>query len=553
MKNTSESENTDFFDDPYLNLSLGDYMILRRIGSGAMADVYLAKQISLDREIALKILKEDLSNDETGVRRFVQEAQAAARLEHPNIVHIYEVGSVLYPGTASKQGPFSFLRRFFSRKIKHPSIHYIAQEYVPGLNLQQFLRMRGKLSVHQTLTILLNICSALEKAGKFGIVHRDIKPENILLSTQGTVKITDFGLAYLETMHAERSLSLTQIGLTLGTPLYMSPEQAEGGLIDFRSDLYSLGITAFHMLAGQPPFVADTPLSVILQHMNRAIPNIRDFRPEVSETFSAIIQKMMAKKPQDRFQSVTDLLDLLKKELKEVNRQTSFAEDDPDLERWNSAKIFQDQTEQDAFESSLRRNELSMTLQTSLFHLKTLKEQEHRSIWLNPQAKRSFFILIFFAFLTGIASVFFTQLSPAPFAEREQSVSIAQLNTVEEQWVFASQLGTIDAWKSVIRFFPEKEYWKRKALQQLALVYMRENNRNEAKKIFIDFIEMTPFDKKYKNFGLAGLAWCMACDGKESEAVWTLSNLRSEQNTTFDRLTEDIISKTQEMIRSRKS
>lgn len=549
MNNSSEQENRGSLTDSRLNLTLGDFRVLRRIGSGAMADVYLARQISLDREIALKILKEELSNDEIGVRRFVQEAQAAARLEHPHIVHIYEVGSIDPSGSSLKK---RFFRNLFSRKISKTPIHYIAQEYVPGMNLQQYLRLRGKLNIHQTLTILLNICSALDKAGHFGIVHRDIKPENILLSTQGVVKITDFGLAYLETMKVERSLSLTQIGLTLGTPLYMSPEQAEGGPIDFRSDIYSLGITAFHMLTGRPPFIADTPLSVILQHMNKPIPDIREFRPEVSESFAAIVAKMMAKKAPDRFQSFSLLFDALKKEIKSFDQDLTSPEEGSDFEQWESGKIFRDQAEQEQFESSLRRNDLSMTLQTSLFQLKALKEQEHHSFKLNLRTKHLLSMLFFLALVIGAASVFVAKLPPPAFLERKQTSSIARLDTVEEQWVFATQLGTVDAWKSVIRFFPEKEYWKRKAQQQLALVYMREGNNQEAQKIFISFIEMTPIDKKYQNFGYAGIAWCMAYDGKNSEAAWTLSNLRSEQNKSFDRLTEDVISKTQELIRNRK-
>ena len=549
MNNSSELENRESLTDSRLNFTLGDFRILRRIGSGAMADVYLARQISLDREIALKILKAELSNDEIGVRRFVQEAQAAARLEHPHIVHIYEVGSIAPAGLSLKK---RFLSKIFSRKISKIPVHYIAQEYVPGMNLQQHLRLHGILKVHQVLTILLNICSALEKAGHFGIVHRDIKPENILLSTQGIVKITDFGLAYLETMKVERSLSLTQIGLTLGTPLYMSPEQAEGGPIDFRSDIYSLGITAFHMLTGRPPYIADTPLSVILQHMNKPIPDIREFRPEISESFAAIIAKMMAKKAQDRFQSFSILFDELKKEIQNLDQNSVFADKNSNYEQWESDKIFQDQAEQEQFENSLRRNELSMTLQTSLFRLKALKEQENHSFKPNLRMKHLLPVLFFLALIIGIASVFVAKLPPPAFLERKPTSPIARLDTVEEQWVFASQLGTIDAWKSVIRFFPEKEYWKRKALQQLALVYMREGNNQEAQKIFISFIEMTPIDKKYQNFGYAGIAWCMAYDGKKNEASWTLSNLRSEQNKSFDRLTEDIISKTQELIRNRK-
>src|SRR6185503_1382159 len=199
-----------------------------------MAEVYLAQQLSLGRQVAFKVLNEDLARDPNYVRRFHHEAKAAAALVHGSIVQIYEVG-------------------------QEDGVHYISQEYVPGRNLGEVIRGSGSMSPALTLDILRQVASALHKAAIHGIVHRDVKPENIMLARSGEVKVTDFGLARVQ---GDGRANLTQIGVTMGTPLYMSPEQIEGRELDSRSDIYSLGVTAYHMIAGQPPFTGDTPLSV---------------------------------------------------------------------------------------------------------------------------------------------------------------------------------------------------------------------------------------------------------------------------------------------------
>ncbi|MCL2119372.1 MAG: serine/threonine protein kinase, partial [Planctomycetaceae bacterium] len=184
------------------NTEFGDYHIIRRIGSGAMADVYLAEQRSLGRRVAIKILKSELTSDETYVKRFLREAKAAARLVHPNIVHIYEVG-------------------------ERDNLRYIVQEYVQGNNLAQYLQQHGAMTPKQVFRVIWQVASALEAASQAGIVHRDIKPENILLGDKLEVKVADFGLARVDDM-SDPDLQLTKVGVTLGTPLYMSPEQSEG-------------------------------------------------------------------------------------------------------------------------------------------------------------------------------------------------------------------------------------------------------------------------------------------------------------------------------------
>jgi serine/threonine-protein kinase len=259
---------------------LKDYYVLRRLGRGAMAEVYLAQQISLGRQVALKVLNEELGRDPAYVRRFHHEARAAAALVHAGIVQIYEVG-------------------------QDDGVHYIAQEYVPGRNLGEIIKSRGALSPRLALDILRQATAALAKAASEGIVHRDIKPENIMLARSGEVKVADFGLARVQ---GDGGVNLTQVGVTMGTPLYMSPEQIEGRELDPRSDIYSLGVTAYHMLAGAPPFGGDSPLSVAVQHLNQSAEPLARRHPNVPPKFAAVVDRMLAKKPSDRYADPSALL-----------------------------------------------------------------------------------------------------------------------------------------------------------------------------------------------------------------------------------------------------
>jgi eukaryotic-like serine/threonine-protein kinase len=252
---------------------LKDFAVLRRLGRGAMAEVYLAQQMSLSRQVALKVLNADLALDPNYVRRFHHEARAAAALVHGCIVQIYEVG-------------------------QEDGVHFIAQEYVPGRNLGEVIRGSGSVAPRVVLDILRQVASALQKAASEGIVHRDIKPENIMLARSGEVKVADFGLARVQ---GDGGVNLTQIGVTMGTPLYMSPEQIEGHPLDSRSDIYSLGVTAYHMLAGEPPFTGDSPLAVAVQHLNQPAPPLASRRPDVPARLAKIVERMLAKKPVDRF------------------------------------------------------------------------------------------------------------------------------------------------------------------------------------------------------------------------------------------------------------
>lgn len=280
---------------------LGDFQVLRKLGSGGMADVYIARQMSLARDVALKVLKSEYARDEDYVARFRREARAAAKLNHPNIVQVYDVGSA-------------------------DSKHYIAQELVDGVNLRKELSRSGWLNAHEAIDVLVGVASALEVASEAGITHRDIKPENIMRSSRGVIKVADFGLARLGADAGESRVDLTQAGLTLGTPRYMSPEQVQGKVADVRSDLYSLGVTMYHLLAGRPPFEADDPLALAVMHlhetpapMDRARGRRGNGEPDLPEWLIAVVSRLMKKLPKDRFQSPGELLDAVRNEASEAS------------------------------------------------------------------------------------------------------------------------------------------------------------------------------------------------------------------------------------------
>jgi serine/threonine-protein kinase len=260
---------------------LGGYRLLRRLGSGAMADVYLAEQESLGRQVAVKVLAPRTAAEPIAVQRFTQEARAAAALIHGHIVQIHEVACI-------------------------DGIHFLAEEYVAGPTLKAWLEARGPLDAAQAVALLGQVGSALARAAEQGVVHRDIKPENLLVTSAGEVKVADFGLARV--LDAADGLGLTQHGMTLGTPLYMSPEQAEGKSVDARSDLYSLGATVYHLLAGRPPFNGTTSLAVAMAHIKEPLTPIASLRPELPAELAAIVDRLLAKDPAARFQSPGDLL-----------------------------------------------------------------------------------------------------------------------------------------------------------------------------------------------------------------------------------------------------
>ncbi len=266
------------------------YEIIEKVGSGGMADVYKAKCHRLNRFVAIKILKPEFSSDRSFVNKFRGEAQSAAGLSHPNIVNVYDVGD-------------------------DDGLHYIVMELVEGITLKKFIERKGKLEVKEAIGISIQIAQGMEAAHANHIIHRDIKPQNIIISKEGKVKVTDFGIAKATT-------SNTITSNAMGSVHYLSPEQARGGYSDEKSDIYSLGVTMYEMLAGQVPFAGDNNVSVALAHIQGEAAPLREINPEIPHGVDMIVQKCMQKKPERRYLTASDLIVDLKKAI--VNPDGDF-------------------------------------------------------------------------------------------------------------------------------------------------------------------------------------------------------------------------------------
>lgn len=261
----------------------GRYEILAWIGSGGMSDVYRAKCHKLNRYVAIKVLKREYNNDTTFVAKFQAEAEAAAGLVHPNIVNVYDVG-------------------------REGDIYYIVMELAEGVTLKQYIQNKGKLEIAESISIAMQIAQGIETAHRHNIVHRDIKPQNIIISADGRVKVTDFGIA-------KAASTQTISSNTMGSVHYISPEQARGGYCDERSDIYSLGITMYEMLTGRVPFEGDSTVAVALQHIQGEMIPPRMLEPVIPVSIEKIILKCTQKKPEQRYASATELIVDLKRGL----------------------------------------------------------------------------------------------------------------------------------------------------------------------------------------------------------------------------------------------
>lgn len=247
------------------------------IGGGGMANVYLARDMILDRDVAMKVLRMDFSNDEDFIRRFHREAQSATSLTHPNIVSIYDVG-------------------------EEEDIYYIVMEYVDGMTLKQYIQTHSPIPVEKALDIMKQITSAVSHAHQNHIVHRDIKPHNVLIDHDGNVKITDFGIAMALT-----ATSITQTNAVLGSVHYLSPEQARGGMANKKSDIYSLGIVMFELLTGRLPFSGESAVSIALKHLQSETPAPSRWNPTIPQSVENIVLKATAKDPFHRYVSVDEM------------------------------------------------------------------------------------------------------------------------------------------------------------------------------------------------------------------------------------------------------
>ena len=262
---------------------LGDrYEIIEEIGSGGMAVVYKAQDYKLRRLVAIKVLKREYTEDEMVLGKFRKEALSAGSLTHPNIVAVYDLGH-------------------------EDDMDYIVMEYIDGITLKEYIQRRDMLSSEEVVKISIKIAEALKSAHANGIIHRDIKPQNIMVTPQGDVKVTDFGIA-----KATTSTTVTQQGEALGSVHYFSPEQARGSFVDSRSDLYSLGITMYEMATKKLPFTADTPVAVAMKHLHEALPDPGELAPQLWPGLIDIIVKLTQKRPEQRYQTADELIQDLK-------------------------------------------------------------------------------------------------------------------------------------------------------------------------------------------------------------------------------------------------
>lgn len=272
----------------------GRYEVLEKIGTGGMSDVYKAKDQKLNRFVAVKVLKQEFSENRNFVSKFRVEAQAAAGLMHPNIVNVYDVG-------------------------EEDGIHYIVMELVEGITLKKYIEKKVRLTTKEAISIAIQVAMGIEAAHNNHIIHRDIKPQNIMISKEGKVKVTDFGIA-------KAASSNTITSNVMGSVHYTSPEQARGGFSDEKSDIYSMGITMFEMLTGRVPFNGDTTVSIAIKHIQDEMPSIRDYVPEVPVSVENIVMKCTQKSPDRRYQCMSDMIKDLKHSL--INPDDVIAQPD---------------------------------------------------------------------------------------------------------------------------------------------------------------------------------------------------------------------------------
>lgn len=484
---------------------LGDLQILRRLGRGGMADVYIANQLSLGRRVAMKVLRSDLANDVNYVERFRREARAAAKLSHPNIVQIFEVGCT-------------------------DTTHYILQEYVDGLNLRQQLDRTGPLSPDQAVVVMQSVADALQAASAGGVTHRDIKPENIMINQRGEVKVADFGLARVT--QGEHQNELTQVGMTMGTPLYMSPEQVQGQNVDVRSDLYSLGVTMYHLLVGRPPFEAETPLSLAVKHLHENPVPLEEARPvrDLPDWLCRAVARLMEKTPDRRFQSPQELSQFIHRAMNE------------------SGPI----------------GDGTAILATKIGATKTLQRlmvEEKKQASVRPFAYRV--ALLVLPILAFGFSAWLGQVSQPKSVEdlfTSKAIEVVTRDTASAQYLEAVRLNEPEAWDKVAEVFPPKESpiylaYAIKSNIQLARLYREREQYRDSEQRLNAVLSEASLANHYRAIALAELLQTQLAAGETTRATLTRNDLRQaylELESTPDKqqLFDDIVPK--EIVRTLK-
>ncbi|HEY5405303.1 MAG TPA: serine/threonine-protein kinase, partial [Pyrinomonadaceae bacterium] len=313
---TSYQNDDSFFEDSASALAaemfadrvgetIGPYEVLSQLGSGAMGVVYLAQDVQLGRKIALKLLPSQFTNDKDRLRRFQQEARAASALNHPNILTVHEV---------KQEG----------------GLHYIATEFVDGVTLRQHIQVR-QMSLDEVLAIAVQVAGALQAAHAAGIAHRDIKPENIMIRSDGYIKVLDFGLAKLTENELSPAVAETNPGVVMGTPRYMSPEQARGLDVDLRTDIFSLGTVIYELVTGKLPFEGETTSDVIAALIKDEPESMRTSVPELPVEFEQVVSKALAKDRAQRYQTIAEFASALQELKDEIKLGTLVLPNDDSL------------------------------------------------------------------------------------------------------------------------------------------------------------------------------------------------------------------------------
>jgi tRNA A-37 threonylcarbamoyl transferase component Bud32 len=451
---------------------LGEFRLLRRLGRGGMAEVYLAEQTLLKRHVAIKVMRPELTLDESLRQRFQKEALAVAGLNHPNIVQVYTVGE--------DAGRF-----------------YIAQEYVNGQNLREYLTRKGPPELPVALIIMKQVAAALQAAAQAGIVHRDIKPENIMLGRKSEVKVTDFGLA--KRGESSESQQLTQHGTTMGTPLYMSPEQVHGKSVDQRSDIYSFGVTCFHMLAGHPPFRGESAISIAMQHIKDDPPSLEKLRPDLPALLCRIIHKCLEKDPDARYQTAG----LVIKDLKRITQEKGLsAHSKPSNDR---PAVEPDRIPMLQRLQNILRNPAAQAVKLADL---PLKRQLRRLLVVG------LLVLIMFAGIGWISR-------PVDPLQVKQTTKIGPIadaipkkNTPAEQyWLASNKRHDIAAWEAVRTNFPNDKVFTPAALIELGLRYLQDRRPVEALQCFDQLVSYGEIERQWQAAGWAGQAAVMNQQG----------------------------------------
>jgi eukaryotic-like serine/threonine-protein kinase len=477
----------------------GDYQILRRIGRGGMADVYVAQQKSLDRQVAIKVLRSDLAKDANYVERFRREAKSVAKLSHSCIVQVYEVG-------------------------QWDDQHYIVQEFVDGKNLRQQLEHSGPLSVEMAVAVLAGVTDALQAAHNAGITHRDIKPENIMLSSVSGnrressqendaksdtanhqlvsdlvsdhesyhVKVADFGLARVA--QQEGVNDLTQVGLTMGTPRYMSPEQLQGKPVRIQSDLYSLGVTMFHLLTGRPPFEADDPLAMAVKHLQEKPPSLVEARGQgdLPPWLVQIIERLMEKSPENRFQGPHELGEAIRR---------GIAKESPHLATSTTGNRI-------SAELALQR---AMNRQSQRLGKKSIWTT---AVWLLPAV----------GLMAGGALMARQERVSVASLLESGPTSVERQASVEGQYLEAARRDQPHAWKAVWEYFPPQESnvnaeYAAKARLQLARYYAGNRQPEESQRVVEELLADGELDKLYRALALVQLIEVLEGEQRKQESA----------------------------------